>query len=199
MTEFLSNNQFLTMYVLMPLAIVIARICDVSIGTVRIILVSRGMKLFAPILGFFEVLIWLVAISQIMQNLSNWVNYLAYATGFALGNYFGMMVEERLAMGMVVIRIITQNDADKLIEAIQKNHIGTTSLAARGMKGDVRLIFSIIKRKDQELILDLVRKYNPGAFVSISDVRTVKEGYFPKAAPEKTPFSRLMNTSLKRK
>lgn len=199
MSEFFAQHQFLTMYILMPIAIIIARICDVSIGTLRIILVSRGMKVLAPLLGFFEVLIWLVAISQIIQNLSNWVNYVAYATGFALGNYIGMILEEHLAMGMVAIRIITQQDADDLVAEIQKRHIGTTSLAAKGMKGHVRLIFSIIKRKDQDMILDLIRRYNPAAFVSISDVRSVKEGYFPRTTSEKQTFRRFLNTSLKRK
>ncbi len=199
MTEFFSNHQILTSYVLLPIAIILARIIDVSIGTLRIILVSRGMKALAPLLGFFEVLIWLVAISQIIQNLSNWVNYVAYATGFALGNYIGMFIEERLAMGLVAIRIITQNDADDLIEEIQKMNIGTTSLAAKGMRGHVRLIFTIIKRKDQQIVLDLVRKFNPLAFVSVSDVRSVQEGYFPKSSEEKRIFRRLFNSSLNRK
>lgn len=199
MSEFFAQHQFLTMYILMPIAIIIARICDVSIGTLRIILVSRGMKVLAPLLGFFEVLIWLVAISQIIQNLSNWVNYVAYATGFALGNYIGMILEEHLAMGMVAIRIITQEDADALVAEIQKRQIGTTSLAAKGMKGHVRLIFSIIKRKDQEIVLDLIRRYNPAAFFSISDVRSVQEGYFPRTPSEKQTFRRFLNTSLKRK
>ncbi len=199
MTEFFADHQFLTLYILLPLAIVLARIIDVSIGTLRIILVSRGMKVVAPLLGFFEVLIWLIAISQIIQNLSNWVNYIAYAAGFALGNYIGMLIEERLAMGMIAIRIITQKEADDLIDEIRKRHIGTTSLAAKGMRGHVRLIFSIIKRKDQGMVLDLIRRYNPNAFVTISDVRAVKEGYFPKSKSEKKVFRQLFNTSLKRK
>jgi len=199
MTEFFANHQFITSYFLLPLAIILARIIDVSIGTLRIILVSRGMKVLAPLLGFFEVLIWLVAISQIIQNLSNWVNYVAYATGFALGNYIGMFLEERLAMGLVAIRIITQNDADDLIAEIQKMNIGTTSLAAKGMRGHVRLIFTIIKRKDQQMVMDLIKKHNPLAFISVSDVRAVQEGYFPKSSVEKKIFRRMFNTSLKRK
>jgi len=102
-------------------------------------------------------------------------------------------------MGMVAIRIITQEDADALVAEIQKRQIGTTSLAAKGMKGHVRLIFSIIKRKDQEIVLDLIRRYNPAAFVSISDVRSVQEGYFPRTPSEKQTFRRFLNTSLKRK
>lgn len=182
-----------------PLAIMLARICDVTLGTLRIIFVSRGMKLLAPLLGFFEVLIWLVAIGQIMQNLSSWVNYIAYATGFALGNYIGMLVEERLAVGMLAVRIITQTEATELIAELRKNNIGTTSIDGRGMRGKVSLIFLIIKRQHLPLIRKLVKTYNPQAFVSVNDIRSVQEGYFPKATGAKGEFQRLLNTSLKRK
>ena len=92
-------------YAVLPILIFLARICDVSIGTMRIIFVSKGKKNIAPVLGFFEVLIWITAISKIMQNLDNYVNYIAYAGGFATGNFIGMLIEERLAMGILMIRV----------------------------------------------------------------------------------------------
>ncbi len=182
-----------------PLAIMFARICDVTLGTLRIIFVSRGMKLLAPLLGFFEVIIWLIAIGQIMQNLSSWTNYVAYATGFALGNYIGMLVEERLAVGMLAVRIITQTAATELIAALRKNNIGTTSLDGRGMQGKVSLIFLIIKRQHLPLVQKLVQQHNPRAFVSMNDIRSVQEGYFPQRTSTRQTFSRMLNTSLKRK
>ena len=185
--------------ILIPLAIMLARICDVTLGTLRIIFVSRGMKVLAPLLGFFEVLIWLIAIGQIMQNLSSWTNYLAYAVGFALGNYIGMLVEERLAVGMIAIRIITQTEATALIAALQAHNIGTTSIDARGMRGKVSLIFLIIKRQHLPLVLELIKQHNPLAFVSMNDIRSVQEGYFPQKRTNKGALLRLMNTSLKRK
>ena len=93
-------------YLLLPLLIFCARIIDVSIGTLRIIFVSKGKRNIAPLLGFFEVLVWILAISEIMQNLNNWVCYVAYAAGFAAGNYVGMIIEEKLAIGILIIRII---------------------------------------------------------------------------------------------
>jgi len=86
---------------LLPVLIFFARVLDVSIGTMRIVFLSRGMRLMAPVFGFFEVLIWLIAISRIMGNLTSWVNYVAYASGFAAGNYVGMYLENRLAMGLL--------------------------------------------------------------------------------------------------
>jgi len=185
--------------IVIPLAIMLARICDVTLGTLRIIFVSRGMKVLAPVLGFFEVLIWLIAIGQIMQNLTSWTHYLAYAAGFAIGNYIGMLVEERLAVGMLAMRIITQVEASELIAALRDHNIGTTSIDARGMRGKVSLIFIIIKRQHLRLVQQLVEKHNPRAFVSISDIRSVQEGYFPKRSPSSLIFHRLFNTSLKRK
>ena len=185
--------------ILIPIAIMLARICDVTLGTLRIIFVSRGMKVLAPVLGFFEVLIWLVAIGQIMQNLSSWTHYIAYATGFALGNFMGMLVEERLAVGMLAMRIITQYEATELITALRAHNIGTTSIDARGMKGKVSLIFIIIKRQDLRLVQELIKQHNPRAFVSISDIRSVQEGHFPKNTFSQSVSLRLFNASLKRK
>ena len=109
---------------LIPLLIFLARVVDVAIGTLRIIFVSKGMKYLAPILGFFEVFIWLVAIGQIMQNLTNWVNYVAYSAGFATGNFIGMFIESKLAMGLVSLRIITERDAKPLIEDLRRENFG---------------------------------------------------------------------------
>ena len=184
---------------LIPLAIMLARIVDVSIGTLRIIFVSRGMKILAPLCGFFEVLIWLLAIGQIIHNLTSWTHYLAYATGFAIGNYIGMIIEERLAMGMLAVRIITQKEASPLIQALRDHNIGNTSLDAQGVTGKVALIFIIIPRNLLEKVENLVRKFNPNAFVSVSDIRSVREGYFPPHPARRSPFRRLLNTSLKRK
>lgn len=192
-------EQSVWIAVLIPLAIMLARVCDVTIGTLRIIFVSRGMKFLAPLLGFFEVLIWLVAIGQIMQNLSSWVNYVAYASGFALGNYIGILVEERIAVGMLAVRIITQKEATGLITELRRQNIGTTSIDGRGMTGKVSLIFLIIQRQHLPLIQKLVQKHNPLAFVSVSDIRSVQEGYFPKRSSTTATFNRLLNTSLKRK
>lgn len=198
MSDYLTEQSVWALFII-PIAIMLARILDVTLGTLRIIFVSRGMKIIAPILGFFEVIIWLVAIGQIMQNLSSWVNYVAYAAGFGLGNYIGMLVEEHLAVGMLSIRIITQSEASELIAALRQNDIGTTSIDARGMEGKVSLIFSIFKRQHLPLVQKLVQTHNPKAFVSITDVRSVQEGYFATAGTPGKIIKQLLETSLKRK
>ena len=95
-------NSWYFSYIIVPILIVFAKIIDVSLGTIRIILVSKGKKFLAPLLGFIEVLIWILTIGQVMKNLTNPVNYIAYALGFSLGNYFGIIIENKLAIGQVV-------------------------------------------------------------------------------------------------
>ncbi len=166
-------------WVIIPFLIVLSRIVDVTLGTIRIIYISRGMKLLAPLFGFFEILIWLIAISQIMKNLTNPVYYLAYAVGFASGNLVGIFVEERLAVGKVIMRIITQKDATKLVSFLRSSGYGVTTVEAEGATGPVKLIFTVIDREKVKAVINSVQTYNPRAFYSIEDIRLVKEGIFP--------------------
>ncbi|RKY54780.1 MAG: hypothetical protein DRP93_04695 [Candidatus Neomarinimicrobiota bacterium] len=198
--DFLSNlPPNLAYYLVIPLMIMLARICDVTIGTFRIILVSRGERLYASIAGFFEVLIWIVVVSQVMNNLGGMINYIAYAAGFAMGNYIGITLERRLAMGMVVMRVITNKPADELIEHLKQEYHGVTSIAARGVSGEVRLVLAVVKRKDMPYFLKIVKNYNPKAFVSVEDVRHLSETYLPPRTKGRNIVDRKMKFSLKRK
>jgi len=125
------------------------------------------------------VLIWLVAITQIFKNLSNPVCYVAYAGGFAMGNLIGILIEEKMAIGTVVIRIITQKDAEALIDCLKESRYGVTHVDAQGAMGQVKIIFTIVKRKSIDSVLEIVRGCNPLAFYTIEDVRSVRKGVFP--------------------
>ena len=166
-------------YFVLPFLIFLARICDVTIGTVRIVMVAKGQKMWAPILGFFEILVWLLAISRIFENLDNWSCYLGYSLGYATGNYFGLMLEEKLAMGIVRIQIITRKTAHELIEKMKASGYGVTYHDARGGSEDVSIIYSIIKRTELPKVVDQIKAYNPNAFYSIEDVRFVSHGVMP--------------------
>ncbi|MFO7879305.1 MAG: DUF2179 domain-containing protein [Bacteroidota bacterium] len=164
-------------WILIPAFIFVARILDVSIGTLRLILMGRGYKKIAPILGFIEILIWVIAISKIMENLNNWMNYIFYAAGFSAGTYIGMYIEEKLAIGKVGVRIITRRGAEKLIKSIGANGFGVTYIEARGNKEDVHVIFTTCKRKRLNELLALVHDYNPNAFYTIEDIRWARDEY----------------------
>ena len=144
--DFLQSDLYL--YGVLPLLIFFARICDVTIGTLRIIYVSKGQRRIAPILGFFEVFIWIVAISQIMKNLNNFACYFGYAAGFATGNYIGMLVEERLAFGKVLVRVFSTDNGADLVQILNASGFGATSFQAQGAQGEVSIIYSVINRKN---------------------------------------------------
>ncbi len=167
-------------WVVLPGIIFLARLTDVTLGTLRILFISRSLRYTAPIVGFFESLIWLFAISQIVQNLNNAACYLAFASGFASGSYVGIYLESKLAMGMVCVRAVTPDDATELIQYLRDKQFGVTSVSAMGVSGQVRLIWSVIKRKEMPQFMEIVKTYNPRAFISVEDVRSAHEGFFPQ-------------------
>jgi uncharacterized protein YebE (UPF0316 family) len=182
-----SFNQFMQSdtfeIIILPILIFFARICDVTIGTFRIVMVSKGNKYWAPVLGFFEVGIWIIAIGKIMQNLDNWVNIVAYAGGFATGNFIGLIIEEKIAMGVVRIQVITAKTAEELIQFLRKSGYGVTNHEATGASGKVSIIYTIINRADIPYIVDIIKTYNPNAFYSIEDVKFVNKSVGSILAP----------------
>ena len=179
--DFLDNSIFA--YIILPLFIFFARIADVSLGTIRIIFVAKGMKTIAPIIGFFEIIIWLLAISRIFQDLDNWLAYVAYAGGFAAGNYFGMLLEERLAIGHEMIRVITKSEAGDLVEELKDKGFGVTSIKALGLEGEVGVVYIIVKRSMVRPALTIINNNNPRALYTIESIRLVNREVFHQAAP----------------
>ncbi len=160
-------------FLLLPVLIFCLRICDMTLDTMRIIFMTKGLKRLAPIIGFFEVLIWIFAITRIMQHLNSWVCYVAYAGGFATGNYVGMLVDEKLAIGHELIRVITRVDATPLADALRADGFGVTTVKATGMQGDVGIVYIVANRKSQKHATQIIQKYNPNAFITIQNIQSV--------------------------
>lgn len=169
-------------FVVIPLLIFLSRIADVTIGTLRIMFVSKGIKYIAPLLGFFEVIIWLIAMKAIMDNVNNVITYIAYAGGFAVGNYIGMLLEQKLSIGLVAVRVITNKDCTELLTYIRKRNYGVTIADAEGSDGKVKILYSIVKRRNLNDALDIITKFNPKAFYTVEDIQHVNEGIFPMMA-----------------
>ncbi len=165
-------------WVLIPMLILVARVADQTMGTLRVIFVSKGHRLIAPVMGFVEAIIWLVAVSQILRHVGNPLSYIAYGGGFALGNYFGILVSERISLGRVIIRVVSRDNSQELVEEIRKRHFGLTVVDGHGANGPVQMLFSIIERRDLQELLDIITKYNPNAFYSVEEVKVVREGVF---------------------
>ncbi len=181
-------------WIVVPLLIVLARIADQTIGTLRLVYLSKGYKIIAPIMGFFEVLIWIIVVSQIFQKLDNYFYYIAYAFGFALGNYIGLRLEERLSLGQVVIRVFPKIKTDEIVNELSERGFGLTIMDAHGTRGPVKILFSIINRKTLGDFLDTVRKYDEDSFYTIEDVRTSAKGVFPGTDNKRKSIAGLMKS-----
>lgn len=179
-------------YIILPLLIFMARIVDVSLDTLRVIMVSKGYRRFAPYIGFFQVLVWIITITRIMENLDNWLTYIGYAAGFGMGTYFGMRLEEKIALGYELLRIITHTGADELVRALRKQGYTVTTVIGEGRDGTVGILFLILKRKVIKEVVALVKQYNPNAFYTIEDMRFVRDPqYLPPPKRLKWSKSRL--------
>ena len=166
-------------WVVVPILIFLARVTDVSMGTMRVVFISKGFKI-APLLGFFEILIWLVAIQQIMVNLTNPFCYIAYAAGFSTGTFIGMSIEERISIGKAIIRVIVRKNPERLMGALTAEGYGVTGIDAHGPSGKVKDILVIIDRQDVRDVVRTIKKHNPNAFYSIEDARYVSNGGIQK-------------------
>lgn len=150
-----------------PILIMSMRICDVSLDTIRVILVVQGKKYYAGIVGFFEVLIWVFAIRFIFQHLDNIPNLFGYATGFGLGNIIGIMIEQKIGFGYAQLNIISRHLTDEIADTLRKSKFAVTILPAEGGAGGVSVIVIIISRKIQKEIIKLIESIDKNVFITI--------------------------------
>jgi uncharacterized protein YebE (UPF0316 family) len=165
-------------WVLLPLLIFLARIVDVSIATIRILFLSKGIKGWTTIMAFFEILLWLFAMTQIMKNLSNPACYVAYAGGFATGTYVGMIIEEKLAFGKVLVQVISPLDVSPLIKRFEVDNIGVTKVRAEGVKGGVHILYSVVNRSSLNSIKKCILSFDPKAFYLVHEIKYANQGIF---------------------
>jgi len=165
-------------YIILPLFIFLARVCDVTLSTIRIIMISRGNRILAAVLGFFEVIIWLVAVAQVFNNLNNVASYLAYGAGFAAGNFLGISLENRLALGMQAVYIVTESNMKALSMLLREEGFGVTNLEATGLKGQMDFIYIVTPRKRINEIVYITKEFDSNAFISVSDLRSADSGFF---------------------
>ena len=173
--------DFLDVYPwLLPVIIFFGRIVDVSLGTLRIIFVSKGEKYKAPLIGFVEVFIWVVVISQILSRANDMVSYVSYAAGYAAGNYIGILLENRIAYGIILCRIYTRKDGATLVQRLNKLDIGATLTHGRGSTHAVDIIETVVDRKEMNRLAGILTEFDNNIFYVVEDVRTKQNGIFPK-------------------
>ena len=174
----------------LPLLIFLARVFDVTLGTLRIIFTSRGLRNLAPVLGFIETFVWIVAVSSLVKHAQNIASYIGYASGFAMGTLVGMFLENKLAIGTVTVRAIIRRDPKELIETLHEAGYGITAVEGEGSEGTVKIIYTTLKRQDLPVVIDIFHRMLPGAFLSVEEVRSTEQGVFPTA---KNQFTRKLS------
>jgi uncharacterized protein YebE (UPF0316 family) len=174
----------------LPLLIFAARVFDVTLGTLRIIFTSRGLRNLAPVLGFIETFVWIVAVSSLVKHAQNLAAYFGYAGGFAMGTLVGMFLENKLAIGTVTIRAIIRRDPKDLIEALHDAGFGITVVDGQGSTGTVKIVYTTLKRQDLPVAIDVFHRTLPGAFLSVEEVRSTEQGVFPMG---KSNFARKLS------
>ncbi len=152
------------------------RITDMSLDTLRMLFVVRGRKDIAWVLGFCQSVVFVIAITRVLSNLSNPLTVLGYAAGFATGNVLGMLVEERLAIGHIQLQIVTRRHGAALAKALRAGGYGVTEISARGRDGTVRLLTTSVLRKDLAHARHIVHETDREAFITSEDVRPVLRG-----------------------
>ncbi len=154
------------------------RVCDMSLDTLRVLFVMRGVKKIAWVLGFIQSVIYILAIGRVLTSLSNPLNIIGYAAGFATGNVVGMILEERIAIGHILVNIISPRRGSAIVSHLRQNGYAVTELSGRGKDGMVSMINCSVLRKQVETVHGLVNEIDPDAFITAEDVRPIRHGFW---------------------
>ncbi len=168
------------MVMLSYLFIFFARVVDMALATLRILMIMRGKSIQAALVGFFESAVYILALRQVIQALDNPFRIFVYALGFAAGNYVGSIVEERMAVGYATVQVISLSCTETMVDELRKNDFGVTVIEGCGREGVHQILHVLIKRKELDRLMRLVREQDPQAFVSVMDTRKIIGGYFTR-------------------
>ena len=158
--------------------IFLLRVMDMTLDTLRVLMVMRGRKGIAWGLGFFQAAIFILAITRVLANLNNPLNVIGYAAGFATGNVVGMWIEERLAIGHIHLSIFSPRRGAALVERLRTDGYAVTELSGRGKDGMVSLLHCNILRKNVERVNRIVKEIDEEAFITAEEIRPVRHGFW---------------------
>ncbi len=160
-----------------PLLIFGLRVVDVTLATLRMLLTMRDRRVVVPVIGFFEALIWVLAIGTAIQNLQSPLHILGYAGGFASGTVVGLWVEGKLAMGLATIRVISRAEGEEIANALRAEGFGVTEFDGYGRQGKVELLMTLVKRRQIGHVLKIAEELDDDAFISVDEPRTIRRGW----------------------
>lgn len=155
-----------------------ARLADVSLATIRMIMVIRGKRIIAACIGFVEAGIYILAVAKVLSAMSNPLNVLAYALGFATGNYVGIFLEEKMALGSIIVQVISEHEITELVEKLRDDGFGVTVVEGCGREGIRYLLNVTLQRKKLSKLYSVIDNHDKNAFVTVTDARAIRGGYF---------------------
>ena len=158
--------------------IFILRVSDMSLDTLRLLFVMRGKKKISWVLGFVQSVIFVLAIGKVLTQVNNPLNIIGYAAGFATGNVVGMIIEEKIAIGHILISIISPRRGSAIVAHLRQNGYAVTELSGRGKDGMVSIIYCSVLRKQVDAIHQLINEIDPEAFITAEDVRPIRHGFW---------------------
>jgi uncharacterized protein YebE (UPF0316 family) len=166
------------------LVIFIARVCDVSIGTVRTIVTVQGRSGLAFFLGLGEITLWLGAASAVITQVKD-IPILGafYALGYATGNYLGIRMERKIALGSMILRVITAHRGKEMADCLREKGQAVTVFTGEGFKGPVKELYIVCRRRDLPWILPLVKEKDPDAFYLTEQAGSVNKILRPVGVP----------------
>jgi len=170
----------LELTIAVSLFIFFARVVDMSLATLRILMIIKGRSFLAAIIGFGEAGLYIIALSEVVRHLDNYINLFFYAAGFAVGTYVGGVIEDRIALGHVNVQIISVEFHERLQNLLRENGFGVTTVEGCGKDGIHNILYILLKRKDLPRLMKLIEKEDKKAFVSVMDTRKIIGGFFPR-------------------
>ncbi|MDP2496506.1 MAG: DUF5698 domain-containing protein [Candidatus Palauibacterales bacterium] len=162
-----------------PVLIFLLRVGDVSLGTLRVRLVTRGSRVIAPLVSFVEILIWVLAAGAALQNLSSPLHVVGYAAGFAGGTALGVWLEEKLALGLSTVQAICRDGGDAVASGLRDLGVGVTAVRGEGREGSVDIVSTVIRRRDVPEIIDEIERIDPDVFITVYDDTHIRRGWIP--------------------
>lgn len=175
-------------YMLLPALIFLARVADVTVATVKLMFVVNNARKAAAILGFFEALITIMALSRIMQDANNMLAFVMYAAGFATGTYVGMWIEEKMAYGSVLVRIISKHIPYELLSYLAENQYRYSMVDANDQSGNTQVLLTLCKRSKLGTLLGNLETIAPQALYTIEGVKQVSHDLLPKQQKKVSSF-----------
>ncbi|MBC7960149.1 MAG: DUF2179 domain-containing protein [Vallitaleaceae bacterium] len=159
--------------------IFIVKVFEVTLATTRIVLITKGERVKGALIGFFEVIIWVILVSTVLTDITkDPIKIIIYALGFALGNFVGSIVEEKLGIGTIKLEaIVNEKDGEELVSKLRDRGYAITVLKGEGMNFNRDVLIMHVKRKLTNEVVALIKECQSNVVITLNEIKPVYGGY----------------------